>query len=140
MLIVEDNSSTRKIFEIYLSRRFGDVRTASNAQEAMAQAQAHPFDLFVFDINLGPGLSGDQLLQRLRALPEYERTPALACTAYVERKDQEHLFNVGFDAFLAKPFNREQLYAALEPLSARAAASGARPVRMPGATSRGARP
>jgi len=72
-------------------------------------AKQHPFDLFLVDVNLGAGDSGINLLQALRAREEYTETPILAVTAIAMPGDREALLAEGFDDYLAKPFDADDL-------------------------------
>ena len=118
LLVVEDNADTRILMQTLLER-LGEVKTASTAEEALAAARHTleagadgaplPFDLFLVDINLGPGKSGEDILDEVRALPAYRTVPMAAVTAYALPGDRERLLARGFDAFLPKPFRADVL-------------------------------
>ena len=124
LLVVEDNLDTQLFMRILLEE-MGEVRVASTAEEALEEAKgAHgapsygtaeavqrsrPFDAVLMDINLGPGMSGTDVLRELRTLPEYRDVPVAAVTAYALPGDRERLLAMGFNAYLAKPFSVGEL-------------------------------
>ena len=109
VLIVEDNRDTAELLRALLEDDYSVVLASSYA-EALRAANGVPFDLFLFDVNLGDGHTGTELLRTLRGRPEYARTPAIACSAYpmfsFGRADTD-----GFQAYLRKPFEIDDLFA-----------------------------
>jgi CheY-like chemotaxis protein len=86
--------------------------TAPEALDAAAAGGA-PYDAVLLDINLGAGVSGEDVMRRLRDLPGYGAVPILAFTAYALPGDRERFLNAGFDGYLPKPFTKAQLLALL---------------------------
>ena len=83
---------------------------AADGTEALEKAvQEHP-DLILMDIQL-PGLSGLEVTARLRQMPEFERVPIIAISAYAMKGDQERIIQAGCDAYLSKPINTRELSA-----------------------------
>lgn len=74
-------------------------------------------DVLILDLGL-PGLSGEELLVRLRARDQ--RLPILVLTARNSSSDKVRLLNLGADDFLAKPFDLPELEARLQALVRRA--------------------
>jgi CheY-like chemotaxis protein len=64
--------------------------------------------VLICDVGL-PDDDGYGLLRRLRALPEGERVPAIALTAYARPEDRAKALAAGFRAHLAKPLDPESL-------------------------------
>ena len=112
ILVVDDNPNTRLLLTRML-RGYAAVATAATAREALDLAAAGSYDAVLLDINLGAGVSGEDVMHRLRALPGYAHVPVVAFTAYALPGDRERFLNVGFDDYLPKPFSREQLLAVL---------------------------
>ncbi|NBB73507.1 MAG: PAS domain S-box protein, partial [Bacteroidetes bacterium] len=115
ILLVEDNALTRRVLPMLLQK--ADARytmdVVERGEDALKQAEARGYDLFIIDINLGAGLTGLDVMRRLRKLPRYAQTPMVACTAYAMPGDEEQFLAAGFDAYLAKPFRAEDLLTAL---------------------------
>ena len=74
ILIVDDEESVVNLFAAYLGETYS-CETAANAQEALDLLAREPFALVVTDMQM-PGLSGIELLRRIRA-----RWPDLMATA-----------------------------------------------------------
>ncbi len=115
ILAVEDNTDTQTLLR-YLLRPYYDVHLVPRVDEALVAAEERQFDLFVLDINLGEQRTGIDLLHRLRALPIYRTTPALALTAYAMPGDRDRFLQEGFDAYVSKPFTRNELLQAIAEL------------------------
>ena len=64
--------------------------------------------MLICDVGL-PDDDGYGLLRRLRALPEGERIPAIALTAYARPEDRAKALAAGFRAHLSKPLDPESL-------------------------------
>lgn len=108
LLVVEDNLDTQKLLAYQLRTHY-TLTMATGIDEALQMASENRFHLFVLDINLGEKRTGIHLLQRLLELPEHRGTPALALTAYALPGDRERFLRAGFQAYLSKPFLREDL-------------------------------
>src|SRR5690606_21016208 len=119
LLLVEDNEDTRFLVESLLED-VCRITTAGSAEEALAAAQTQPFDLVLTDINLGSGPDGNEVLNRLRALPTFHDVPIVALTAYALPGDREHFLRHGFDGYLSKPFTADELLDKIGEMLARA--------------------
>ena len=47
-------------------------------------------------------------------MPEHQTTPAIACTAYALKGDQDRFLAQGFSGYLDKPFTQDNLFAVIE--------------------------
>jgi CheY-like chemotaxis protein/anti-sigma regulatory factor (Ser/Thr protein kinase) len=116
LLVVEDNRDTRLLLERVLSPAWTPT-VVSGPEEAFAAAEETAFDAAIVDIHLGAELNGVEVMQHLRRegrpAGHYDHVPFVALTAYAMPEDEEQFRKVGFDAYLAKPFAREDLLAAL---------------------------
>ena len=82
--------------------------TARDGEEALEVAIKERPDLIMMDIRL-PKMSGTEVISRLRQMPEFNRVPILAVTAYAMKGDSEKCFRTGCDAYLSKPINTREL-------------------------------
>ena len=115
ILVVEDDEHCRLFFEESLSRH--RVVSVTNAQDALEQARVGQFDLVFMDINLkGSEMSGDQVLPLLRAIPGYAHVPIHALTAFTMKGDKERFLDSGFDGYLAKPVEGDELRALVDAI------------------------
>lgn len=108
VLLVEDNPDTRFLMEHLLEDVF-QVTTVSNGEEAIARMKERVFDLVLMDINLGDGPDGVDTLQKLRRIPGCAEIPVIALTAYALPGDRDRFLHSGFDGYLSKPFETQEL-------------------------------
>ena len=108
VLLVEDNENTQFLIENLLEDTYA-LTVVSNAEDALLEAFNTEFDLVLMDINLGEGANGADVLRELRAMPTYSNVPIAALTAYALPGDKERFLEMGFSAYLSKPFNAEEL-------------------------------
>ena len=117
VLVVEDNADTRTLVN-HLLRKSYDIVCTSDADDALRLAGEERYDVLLVDINLGKGKSGEDVLNAIRNLPDYEKTPIIAVTAYAMPGDRERFFEAGFDDYVSKPFSKQRLMEALEAATA----------------------
>jgi two-component system, OmpR family, response regulator MprA len=92
--------------------------TAAGAASASAVASGNPADLLIFDVMM-PYLDGLTLCRRLRA--KGVLTPILMVTARTETLDRVSGLDAGADAYIAKPFEPDELLANVRSLLRRIA-------------------
>jgi CheY-like chemotaxis protein len=114
ILVIEDNQDTLFFVKTLLEVDY-DLDTATTGEEALEMVRegeqdgAATHDLVLTDINLGPGLSGTDVLRELRQEPAYQDVPFMAFTAYALPGDRGEFLHAGFDGYLAKPFTADEL-------------------------------
>ena len=107
-LIVDDRTENRTIL-LNMLEWFGfKVIEARNGQEAVEQAQKLSPDIIFMDLVM-PVMTGFEAVQILRKLPSFKNTPIIACSASVFESDQEKSIIAGFNTFIPKPIEEEQL-------------------------------
>ena len=129
ILLVEDSKFLRIATERALSRAGYNVISASDGEEALAQAIAKIPDLVILDMLL-PKLSGPEVLQKLKANSVTAHIPVLVLSS-LSRKNEEKLVQDGATAFLEKGPLLENpsllLTAIVKTLTKKAAASSRQP-------------
>lgn len=109
ILLVEDDHINMLVAKMLLKDTF-NVETAVSGQEAIEAAQQKEFDAVLLDINLGFGkMSGVEVLQTLREMPQYKSKPIYAVTSYASDEDKESLLNQGFNRHFAKPIDKDEI-------------------------------
>jgi two-component system, cell cycle response regulator DivK len=99
--VVEDNADNRLLVRAIIGDAY-DVREFTSGDEALdAFARAAP-DVVLLDISL-PGLSGLEVLARLRADARLARVPVVALTAHAMDGDRQRYLAAGFDGYVSKP-------------------------------------
>jgi len=106
LLIAEDNPLNQLIFEKYLHGSGHHLKMVSNGQEALQACARSTFDVIVLDLHM-PIMGGLDTLKRLRDAGR--TTWAIAATADAYQDTERRCLDLGFDAFLAKPFTKAQL-------------------------------
>ncbi len=113
ILIVEDNPANMDLM-VYLLGAYG-YRTLSawNGEQGVALARSERPDLVLCDLQL-PKLDGHGVLRQLKADPATRAIPVLAASAQPAEDGGAALLAAGFDGWLAKTFEPEELMPALE--------------------------
>ena len=104
ILIVDDNPVNLKLVQVLLSSQGYDVRSAGDAEEALAVLQEFQPRLILMDVQL-PGMDGLELTRRLKADPTMRGVVILALTAYAMKGDEERMLAAGCDGYIAKPID-----------------------------------
>jgi CheY-like chemotaxis protein len=108
ILIVDDNPTNLKLARVLLTSEGYQVRTAIDAEEALALLQlAHP-RLILMDIQL-PGVDGLEFTRRLKADPATSDITVLAMTAYAMKGDADRAGAAGCDGYISKPIDTRAL-------------------------------
>ncbi|WP_269009554.1 PAS domain S-box protein [Aquirufa ecclesiirivi] len=109
ILLVDDNSTNRKVASQILAKAGCIVQTASSGKDAIGLlSKSHEFDLILMDIQM-PEMDGMQTTQHLKQLGLVSLPPIVAMTAYAMKEDRERFLAVGMDDYLAKPIRAQQL-------------------------------
>ena len=109
VLVVEDDASVRTLACTILRTGGYDVLEAATGERALDLAAACPgLDLVVTDLVM-PGISGGDLVRRLR--PRHPGVRALYMSGFGERGATVQGLLAAESAFLSKPFTRDQLLA-----------------------------
>jgi len=108
ILIVDDNPTNLKLVRVLLAGEGYQVRTAADAEEALAVLQSFKPRLILMDLQM-PGMDGFELTRRLKADPATGRIVILALTAYAMKGDEERVLAAGCDGYIAKPIDTRAL-------------------------------
>lgn len=102
VLLVEDADDTREALQRIFQRRECRVDAAASGEEGFEMAVREPPDILISDIGL-PGISGLELMTRLRERPEFRDLIAIALSGLGREQDIAAALTAGFDAHLLKP-------------------------------------
>ncbi len=108
VLVVEDEPDIAALIAYQLTREGFRVETAGTGTEALEAVGREVPDLVVLDRML-PGITGDEVLQRLKDEPGTATIPVLVLTAKREQEDRIKGFELGADDYLTKPFSPREL-------------------------------
>jgi CheY-like chemotaxis protein len=119
VLVIDDQEFTRDVVMAVIRRADADVRSASSVREGLQQFEANTPDVVVCDVAM-PEEDGFAFVRAIRALPASTKaTPIIALTAFGRPEDRQHALAAGFDAYLKKPVDPEELASTVLRLSAR---------------------
>ncbi|MBI3724965.1 response regulator [bacterium] len=118
LLVVDDNLANQKLASVLLEDDGFTVRTAANASEALALVESFSPRLILMDVEL-PGMSGLELVERLRADPETSTTTIVAFTAYAMKGDEQRALAAGCDGYITKPIDTRRFAATIRGYLAR---------------------
>ena len=108
ILIVDDNPSNLKLMRVLLSGEGFEVRTALDANEALASLALSRPALILMDIQL-PGMDGLELTRRIKSEAATAKIPVVALTAYAMAGDEARAKEAGCDAYVTKPIDTRAL-------------------------------
>ncbi len=109
IIYLEDDDLTRKIFRKYFSNP-ESVTTVKDTEIFLELISKTIYHLIFLDINLGSDSSGAEILERIREITDFKQCKIIAITAYALNGDREFYLSKGFDDYLPKPYNMEQLH------------------------------
>jgi two-component system, cell cycle response regulator DivK len=113
ILVVEDNEKNMKLLRDVLRAAGYRTLEASTGGQALMLATEHRPALVLMDIRL-PDMDGVEALSRLRMGERTASIPVLAVTAQAMKGDSERFKEAGFDGYLSKPLDIDELLVTVE--------------------------
>lgn len=118
VLIADDDSDIRELVRFKLEQAGHDLVAVEDGAKAWAWLEEHRPDLAVLDITM-PGLSGIDVLKRLRADERLADLPVILLTARGQDRDVDDGLDAGADDYIVKPFSPRQLVGRIDAVLAR---------------------
>jgi two-component system, chemotaxis family, response regulator PixH len=116
ILIVEDSISELELMTHYLLESGYQIIKSTNAKTALDLASSSHPDLIITDVVM-PGMSGYELCRALKKNPLTKKVPVLICSSKNQEIDRLWGMKQGADAYLTKPYTRDQLLQAIEAMA-----------------------
>ena len=113
LLLVEDHKMNQIVARKTIERQFKNVAMtiANHGQEAVDILNAgNRYDIILMDIQM-PVMDGNETVAYIREKMPEMKTPILAMTAHANISKDNIFKSYGFDDFVLKPFEPEQLFA-----------------------------
>jgi hypothetical protein len=116
VLVVDDEADARSLLTAILVQSGADTKTAGSMSEALSLLNEWRPDVLVSDIGM-PNGSGYDLIREIRnPRTETPKVPAVALTAYARPEDRNRALSAGFENYVAKPVEPDQLLATIAGL------------------------
>ena len=116
ILIVEDSPSEMELMSHYLRESGFLVLNATGAKQALDVALEQKPNIILTDVVM-PGMSGFELCRSLKKNPITQKIPIIICTSKNQEIDRLWGMKQGADAYITKPFSREQLIQSVKSIS-----------------------
>lgn len=118
VLLVDDDPDSLQMLSLILSEYGATVQTSASVSEALEVLKWFKADVIVTDLAM-PDEDGYALISKIRALeaPTGLRTPAVALTAYVRVEDRARALSAGFNMFVPKPVEPNELITVIANLT-----------------------
>jgi signal transduction histidine kinase/ActR/RegA family two-component response regulator len=118
VMVVDDNADAAQMLAALLEVQGHAVSVEYDGRGALARAlREHP-DVLLLDIGL-PDMDGYELARRLRAQPENASATLVALTGYGQNQDRQEARLAGFDHYLVKPADLNEVNEVLALADAR---------------------
>ena len=125
ILIVEDDMISRRFLSKFLSR-YGECDVVVDGMEALdayliAEKEAEPYDLIFLDIMM-PKIDGVKVLKAIRdfeaqrGISKENRVKIIVTTALSDTEFVNQAFELGCEAYAAKPLDIEKLVEVMKEL------------------------
>jgi signal transduction histidine kinase/ActR/RegA family two-component response regulator len=118
VLVVDDEPSASEALMVLFNSCGAEARIAGSAAEALALFDVWQPGVVVSDIAM-PGEDGYSLIRKIRLRPPQRGggIPAVALTAYAKIEDRVTILASGFQMYLSKPANPNELVAVVASLA-----------------------
>lgn len=106
ILLAEDDESIRSFLKFLFEMEGAQVNAVETGVETLVALQEEQYHLILLDLNL-PVLNGEQAMLKLRRAGF--AGPILAMSAYTESEKRQNCLEKGFDDYLTKPFDIDEM-------------------------------
>jgi two-component system, OmpR family, alkaline phosphatase synthesis response regulator PhoP len=115
VLVVDDEPQVVWMLQFSLEAEGFQTFAARDGRTALDELRQHRPQLMLLDIMM-PVMDGWSLLQEIRDLPQGERPRVVVVSARASLRDRAKAAELGAEAFVAKPFNVDDLLGVLNRL------------------------
>jgi CheY-like chemotaxis protein len=105
---VDDNTDSARSLAVLQSHRGHETRTAFTGPDAVTAAAEFLPEIVLLDIGL-PGMDGFEVARKIRAIPALKGALLIAMSGYGREEDRAEAKAAGFDEYLVKPVDLDQL-------------------------------
>jgi two-component system, OmpR family, alkaline phosphatase synthesis response regulator PhoP len=119
VLVVDDEPQVVWMLKFSLEAEGYQTVSARDGRSALDELQQHHPKLMLLDIMM-PIMDGWSVLEELQTLPETDRPRVVVVSARASLRDRAKAAELGADAFVAKPFNVDDLLGVVHELELKA--------------------
>jgi len=116
VLICDDEPLLRELMRVALLGDY-EVEEAATVEEAIEAARTFRPDVALIDVMM-PGGSGLDIVRHLKSEPELSHARCVVVSAFSGEDDRREATDAGAEAFVAKPFDPDDLSATVASLAA----------------------
>ena len=113
ILIVDDDSETRRVLELLLRAHGYETAVAFDAVSAMGKARKEQPNLILLDLGI-PGGDGFMVMERLKSIAPLAHIPIIVLSGRDPQASRERALQAGARAYLQKPPDHGELLAAIQ--------------------------
>jgi CheY-like chemotaxis protein len=114
VLICDDEPLLRQLMRVALLGEYS-FEEAGTVEEAIERAASFRPDVALIDVMM-PGGSGLEIVRHLKSEPELSHARCVVVSAFSEEADRQEATDAGAEAFVAKPFDPDELSATVASL------------------------
>lgn len=118
ILLADDDELGRMVVTTLLERKGHTVTAVENGARLLDAVQCDTFDILLTDISM-PDMEGTEVARIIRSSERNDgnrQIPIIALTAHAFVSDRERFIDCGFNGYIAKPFNFDELLNTIEEL------------------------
>jgi len=130
VLVVDDDPVVRILMQECLSRHGYEVSALENGPQCLEHLSHDRPDVIVLDLIM-PGMTGIEVLHRLRDNPATAGVPVVMLSAHTDTAGLLRRAEAQPDSFLQKPFNLQEAVAAVQAATRTEAGPSAHPADAP---------
>jgi CheY-like chemotaxis protein len=108
LLYVEDDVYSQDLVKRVLGLKY-QIDMVPDATSALEKINEEVYDGVLIDINLGHGIDGAQLMEKIKQSANYQDKPLIAITAYAAKADRDEFLERGFTHYISKPYHLKEL-------------------------------
>lgn len=115
ILIVDDSASLRQVVSMTLKGAGYDVLEACDGQDALGKLTGQKVHLIISDVNM-PVMDGISFVREVKKNASYKFTPVIMLTTEATEEKKRMGQDAGAKAWVVKPFQPQQMLAAVSKL------------------------
>lgn len=115
ILIIDDNRKHRKLLRVVLQSNGYETIEAENGEDGIKLAKEKNPSLILMDVQM-PVMDGITVMKILKSEKSMAGIPIIALTSHAMKGDKERFLEAGFDGYISKPIDINDLMKAIEKI------------------------